>query len=126
MDVGTHEQLVLLATVVAVAAVAHSVIGLGWAASFVLGAVVAPTDPLAATEIARRLGVPRRIVATVEGESLINDASALAVYRVAVVAVVSGAFSLAHAGVVFVGGVAGGVAVGLVVGWVVAQVRIRL
>jgi len=117
----------VLATVVAVAAVAHAVVpGLGWAPAFVLGAIVAPTDPLAATEIARRLGVPRRIVTTIEGESLINDASALAVYRVAVVAVVSGTFSLAHAGVVFVGGVAGGVAVGLVVGWVVAQVRIRL
>jgi CPA1 family monovalent cation:H+ antiporter len=116
----------VLATVFAVAWVGHDVVGLGWAASFVLGAVVAPTDPLAATEIARRLGVPRRIVTTVEGESLINDASALAVYRVAVVAVVSGAFSVAHAGAVFVGSVLGGIAVGLVVAWVVAQVRIRL
>ena len=117
----------VLATVFAVAVVAHAVIpGLGWAPAFVLGAVVAPTDPLAATEIARRLGVPRRIVTTIEGESLINDASALAVYRVAVVAVASGTFSLAHAGVVFVASVLGGVAVGLAVAWVVAQVRIRL
>jgi Na+/H+ antiporter len=118
---------VVLVTVLTVAAVAHAAItGLSWASAFVLGAVVAPTDPLAATEIARRLGVPRRIVTTIEGESLINDASALAVYRVAVVAIVSGSFSLAHAGAVFVGGVLGGIAVGLAVGWVVAQVRIRL
>ncbi|HEX6700288.1 MAG TPA: Na+/H+ antiporter [Gaiellaceae bacterium] len=116
----------VFATVVVVAAVAHAVVGLGWAPAFVLGAVVAPTDPLAATEIARRLGVPRRVVTVVEGESLINDASALAVYRVAVVAVLSGSFSLLHGGAIFVGGVLGGVAVGLAVGWLVAQVRIRL
>jgi len=114
-------------TVVAVAAVAHAVVaGLGWAPAFVLGAVVAPTDPLAATEIARRLGAPRRVVTVIEGESLINDASALAVYRVAVMAVLSGSFSLLHAGLAFFGGVVGGIAVGLVVGWIVAQVRIRL
>ena len=117
----------VLVTVVAVAAVAHATVsGLGWAPAFVLGAVVAPTDPLAATEIARRLGVPRRIVTIVEGESLINDATALAVYRVAVVAVVSGAFSFWHAGAVFAGGVVGGIAVGLAVAWLIAQVRIRL
>src|SRR5438874_1308396 len=117
----------VLVTVVAVAAVAHAAVsGLGWAPAFVLGAVVAPTDPLAATEIGRRLGVPRRVVTIIEGESLINDATALAVYRVAVVAVVSGAFSFWHAGAVFAGGVVGGIAVGLAVAWLIAQVRIRL
>src|SRR6185503_9321213 len=105
----------------AVAAVAHLAIpGLSWSAAFVLGAVVAPTDALAATTIARQLGVPRRIVSIVEGESLVNDASALVLYRVAVVAVVSGTFSFWDAGLRFVGGVTGGVAVGLAVGWIVA------
>ena len=67
----------VLMTMAAVAVVAHAVIGLGWATAFVLGAVVAPTDPIAATAISRRLGVPRRIVTIVEGESLVNDATAL-------------------------------------------------
>jgi CPA1 family monovalent cation:H+ antiporter len=114
------------ATMVGVAAVAHAAVGLDWGPAFVLGAVVAPTDPVAATAIARRLGVPRRIVTIVEGESLVNDASALVLYRAAVVAVVAGSFSLADAGLRFVLSVIGGVAVGLAVGWLVALVRIRL
>jgi Na+/H+ antiporter len=114
-------------TMTAVAATAHAAIhGLGWPSAFVLGAVVAPTDPIAATAIARRLGMPRRLVAVVEGESLVNDASALVLYRAAVVAAVSGTFSFWDASLRFGGSVAGGVAVGLVVGWLVAFVRIRL
>src|SRR5919197_1406958 len=81
---------------------------------------------MAATAIARRLGVPRRVVTTVEGESLVNDATALVLYRAAVVAAVAGTFSLGDATLRFVAGVAGGIAVGLAVGWVVALVRIRL
>jgi CPA1 family monovalent cation:H+ antiporter len=92
----------------------------------VLGAVVSPTDPIAATAIARRLGVPRPIVSIVEGESLVNDATALVLYGSAVTAVVAGTFSLWDAGLEFVGNVIGGVAVGLAVGWIVALVRIRL
>ncbi len=118
--------LVALTTVV-VAVVAHEAIaGMSWAAAFVLGAVVAPTDPIAATAIARRLGVPRKIVTIVEGESLVNDASALVLYRVAVVAAVTGGFSLWDASLRFVVSVVGGIAVGLAVGWIVALVRIRL
>jgi monovalent cation/hydrogen antiporter len=117
--------LVLLTTVV-VAGVAHWVVGLPWAAAFVLGAIVSPTDPVAATAIAERLGVPRRIVTVLEGESLINDGTALVLYRVAVGAVVYGAFSLAETGLRFVLGVLVGVAIGLAVGWVVAAVRRRL
>ncbi len=68
----------VLFTTVAVAALAHAVIdGLPWAAAFALGAIVSPTDPLAATTIARRLGAPRRIVSVIEGESLVNDGTAL-------------------------------------------------
>jgi monovalent cation/hydrogen antiporter len=116
----------VVATMLGVAVVAHAATGLSWSASFVLGAVVAPTDPIAATAIARRLGVPRRIVTIVEGESLVNDATALALYATAVTAVVAGSFSLWDASLHFVLSVIGGVAVGLGVGWLVAQVRIRL
>ena len=114
------------ATMAVVAVVAHFEVGLGWASAFVLGAVVAPTDPIAASAIARRLGVPRRIVTIVEGESLVNDATALVLYRAAVVAVAAGTFSIGDASLRLVSSVAGGVAVGLAVGWIVALVRIRL
>ena len=64
----------VLSTMLGVAVVAHEMISsLTWPAAFVLGAVVSPTDPLAATAIAQRLGIPRRIVAIIEGESLVND-----------------------------------------------------
>jgi Na+/H+ antiporter len=114
----------VLATMGVVAVVAHAVVpGMSWEAAFVLGAVVSPTDPVAATAILQRLSVPRRVVTVVEGESLINDATALVAYRVAVVAAVSGSFSLADAGGRFVLNVAGGAAIGLAVGWVVARLR---
>ena len=87
--------VLVAATMVGVAVVAHALIDeLTWPAAFVLGAVVSPTDPLAATTIARRLGIPRRMVTVIEGESLVNDATALVFYRTAVVATVAGAFSL--------------------------------
>jgi monovalent cation/hydrogen antiporter len=117
----------VLATMVAVAAVAHAVIdGMSWPAAFALGAIVSPTDPLAATAIGRRLGVPRRLITVLEGESLVNDATALVAYRVAVAAAVSGSFVAWQAGLRFVVGVAGGVVIGLLVGWLVAELRRRL
>jgi monovalent cation/hydrogen antiporter len=116
----------VLATMCAAAVVAHALVGLPWAAAFALGAIVSPTDPLAATAIARRLGVSRRLVTLLEGESLVNDASALVAYRVAVAAVAAGSFTLWEAGLRFVVGVAGGVAIGLLVGWLVAEVRRRI
>jgi CPA1 family monovalent cation:H+ antiporter len=117
--------LVLL-TAAAVAVAAHALIdGLPWAAAFALGAIVAPTDPLAATTIARRLNVPRRLVNVIEGESLINDGTALVIYRVAVGAV-GGSFSLLEAGMDFVLGAAGGVAIGLAVAWVITEIRRRI
>ena len=117
----------VLATTLSVAAVAHVVVdGLSWPAAFVLGAILSPTDPVAATAIAGRLGVPRRIVTIVEGESLINDGTALVVYRFSVAAVLSGSFSLWQAGLQFLLSAIGGVAVGLVAGVVVAAVRRRL
>ncbi len=115
------------ATMVGVAVVAHELIpGLGWGPAFVLGAIVSPTDPLASTQIAQRLGVPRRVVAIVEGESLVNDGSALVLYRVAVVAVVTGTFSFWEATLRFVYTAVGGIAVGYAVGFVIAEVRRRL
>ena len=117
--------LVLL-TMVIVAVIAHEMIGMTWAVAFALGAIVSPTDPVAATAIMRRVGAPRRIVNMVEGESLFNDASALVAYRVAVAAAVGGSFSLLDASLEFVGAAAGGVAIGLVVGYVVAAIRRRL
>jgi monovalent cation/hydrogen antiporter len=115
------------ATTVTVAVVAHEVIpGLAWAPAFVLGAVVSPTDPLAATAIAQRLGVPRRTVAIIEGEGLVNDGTALVIYRVAVIAVITGSFSLWGAGLRFLWTAAGGIAMGLAIGYVIAAVRRRI
>lgn len=116
----------VLATTTAVAAIAHQVMGLDWALAFALGAIVSPTDPFAATTVMRRLGAPRRLVNVLEGESLVNDASALVAYKVAVAVAVGGSFSAGHAGVEFVGGAAGGIAIGLAVGWVIAQIRRRI
>ncbi|CAA9479474.1 MAG: Na+/H+ antiporter [uncultured Solirubrobacterales bacterium] len=116
----------VLVTTVTVAVVAHELVGLPWPAAFVLGAIVSPTDPVAATTIARRLGAPRRVVTIVEGESLINDGTALVAYRFAVAAAVTGSFSAWQAGLEFVLSVGGGAAVGLAVGWTVAQLRRRL
>jgi monovalent cation/hydrogen antiporter len=117
----------VLATMSAVAAVAHALVGgMPWAAAFALGAIVSPTDPLAATAIARRLGVPRRLVTVLEGESLVNDATALVAYRLAVAAVVAGSFTLWEGGLRFVAGGVGGVAIGLAVGWLIAEARRRI
>ena len=117
--------LVLL-TIVLVAVVGHEAIGLSWPLAFALGAIVSPTDPVAATAIMRQLGAPRRLVNVIEGESLVNDASALVAYRVAVAAAVGGTFSALDAGLEFVRSAVGGIAIGLVVAFVVAAIRRRL
>jgi len=114
----------VVATTLGVAVIAHAFIeGLSWPSAFVLGAIVSPTDPLAATSIARRFGVPRKLVTIVEGESLVNDGTGLVAYRVAVAAVVAGSFSAFYAGGLFVVSVGGGIGVGLAVGWIVRQIR---
>jgi CPA1 family monovalent cation:H+ antiporter len=117
----------VLMTMVLVAVVAHYVIPeLSWPAAFVLGAIVSPTDAVAATSIAERLGVPRRIITVLEGESLINDATGLVAYRFAVVAVVTGVFSLGTALWQFLFVSIGGVALGLVVGRVLVWIHRRI
>jgi len=116
----------VLFTIVAVAYLAHYFLGLPLAAGFVLGAIISPPDAIAASAIADRLKIPRRIVTILEGESLVNDATALVAYQVAVAAVVTGAFSPAHAaGQFFLVGL-GGNAVGLVVGWLAQQFHKRV
>jgi monovalent cation/hydrogen antiporter len=116
----------VLMTTFVVGAVIHAVTPLPWAAGFVLGAIISPTDAIAATTVAQRLGVPRRIVTVLEGESLINDATGIVAYRVAVAAVLTGAFSVWEAGLQFVVGASGGVAVGFAVGWLVVWTRRHL
>ena len=117
----------VIATAVGVALVAHALIdGMTWGTAFALGAIVAPTDPIAAGAITRRLGAPRRLVTIIEGESLINDGTALVIYRSAVAAVVGGSFSIWSGGLDFVLAVVGGIAIGLAVGWAIAEVRRRI
>ncbi len=116
----------VLFTTVAVAYLAHYFMHLPLEAGFVLGAIISPPDAIAATAIAERLKVPRRIVTILEGESLVNDATALVAYRFAVVAVVTGSFSLAHAsGQFFIVGI-GGILIGLAVGWLAQQFHKRV
>ncbi len=117
----------VLFTMTLVAVVAYALVpGMGWGAAFALGAIVAPTDALAATSVFRRLHVPRIVVALVEGESLLNDATALVAYRVAVMAVVGGTFVLSDALGGFVIAAAGGIAIGLLVGRVAGEILRRL
>jgi monovalent cation/hydrogen antiporter len=104
-------------TAAVVALVAHATVPeLSWAEAAILGAVLAPTDAVAATSIFRRLGAPERVRLLVEGESMINDGTALVLYRIAVGVATGGAFSLGHATLEFIGVSAGGIAVGLAVG----------
>jgi CPA1 family monovalent cation:H+ antiporter len=117
----------VIATTVAVALVAHAAVdNMSWSSAFVLGAVVAPTDPIAATAIMRRLGVPRRLVSIIESESLVNDGTALVLYRVGVVAALSGNFSLWDLSWRFAWAVVGGVGIGMIAGFVIAEVRRRV
>jgi CPA1 family monovalent cation:H+ antiporter len=114
-------------TMVAVAAVAQAAIpGLGWGAAFTLGAIVAPTDALAATSVFRRLGAPRVISTLVEGEALLNDATALVAYRAAVAAVVTGTFVLTGAVSGFLVAAAGGIVLGFAVGRLAGELLHRL
>ena len=90
------------ATMLVVAVLGHMAIGLSWPAAFVLGAVVSPTDPLAASAIGRRFGIPRRTLSVIEGESLVNDGTALVFFKFGIAAAVTGGFSVSHATASFV------------------------
>jgi monovalent cation/hydrogen antiporter len=113
----------VITTTLAVSAVAMALAPeLGWPVALALGAIVSPPDAIAATSIARRLGLPRRLVIIFEGESLVNDATALTTYRLAVAAAVGTAsLDLGSAAVSFVTVAVGGAVVGLVIGWVATK-----
>jgi CPA1 family monovalent cation:H+ antiporter len=117
----------VLFTALVVAVVMHALVpDVGWGPAFVLGAIVAPSDAVATTAIAQRLGVPRRISTILEGESLVNDASALVLYQLSVAAVVTGTFSIGLGVLQFVEVAVGGVLIGLAVGWLMVRLLIWL
>ena len=110
-------------TTCAVAATMHWLLGWQWGVAFVLGAIIAPPDVVAPLAIAKRLNLPRRILVVLEGEGLANDATALILYRFAVVAVSTGAFSLSQAAGTFALIVVGEIAYGIGVGWLSLRLR---
>jgi Na+/H+ antiporter len=117
----------VIVTMAAVAAIVHLLAPqVGWPAAFVLGAIVSPPDPVAASAVLRPLGAPRDVTTILEGEGLINDATALVAYRLAVAAVVAGSFSLWHAAGSFLVTGLGGALVGLAAGWLIAFVRTHM
>jgi Na+/H+ antiporter len=118
----------VLATTAVVGLVAHLVIPeLSLAAAFVLGAVVAPPDAVAAVSIGRKLGLPRRTMTILAGESLANDASALTAYKVAVAAATGAAsISFGSSVLTFLISAVGGIVIGYVLGVVVHAIRIRI
>jgi monovalent cation/hydrogen antiporter len=112
-------------TAFAVAAATHYLIGLPWSVGFLLGAIVAPPDVVAPLAIARKLGMPRRILVVLEGEGLANDATALILYRFAVAAISTGLFSLPKATGTFAVIVICEILFGVAVGWLSLRARHR-
>ena len=112
-------------TAFAVAAATHYLIGLSWTVGFLLGAIVAPPDVVAPLAIARRLGMPRRILVVLEGEGLANDATALILYRFTVATIATGMFSLPKATGTFALIVVAEILFGLAVGWLSLRARHR-
>ncbi|MBV8722477.1 MAG: Na+/H+ antiporter [Candidatus Eremiobacteraeota bacterium] len=106
-------------TTAAVAAFAHYLLGFGWPLAFTLGAIVSPPDAVAAEAIFDEIAIPRRVAAVISGECLFNDATALVLYRFALAAAVTGAFSLTQASISFFVVAAGGVAIGIVTAFAV-------
>ena len=110
-------------TTVAAAAATHWLLGFSWPVGFVLGAIVSPPDAVAPLSIARRMQLPRRLLVILEGEGLANDASALILYRFAVVAVSASAFSLGQAASTFAAIIFGEILWGIGVGWLMLRLR---
>ena len=129
-NLGTISSLavaLVVATALTVAVIARALLpGLPWSVAIALGAIVAPPDAIAATAIASRLGLPRQIATILEGESLLNDATALTIYGIALATAAGGAFSPATAVTTFAGALLGGAAIGLVIGWLIAHIRTRI
>nr|WP_220789997.1 Na+/H+ antiporter [Gluconacetobacter tumulisoli] len=117
----------VLFTTLAVGAAAHWLVpSLPWAACFALGAIVAPPDAVAAKSVLERVHLPEKLAVMLEGESLLNDATSLVVYRFAVAAVLTGSFNLLHATVSFGVLAVGGVVLGGASGWIVLQILRRI
>ena len=114
----------VIASACAVAVVARALLpGLPWSMAFALGAIVAPPDAVAASAVTSRLAVPRQIVTILEGESLLNDATALTMYTIALAVAAGGLFSPAAAVLAFASALVGGAVIGIAVGWVIARIR---
>lgn len=124
--VGLLATGLVLATMGAIAVAAHLSGALPWGSAFVLGAVLGPTDPVAATAVAQRLGAPTRLSTVLQGEALVNDGTGLALFKVALGAVSVGGFGLGTAVGRLVAISVGGIAVGLATSFVAAQVRKRI
>jgi Na+/H+ antiporter len=118
--------LALFTMVVVAAAARYLIPGMNWPVAFVLGAILAPTDTVAAATIARRLSLPHRLIIILEGEGLFNDATALTAFRFATAVVVVGSFSLSDAVRTFFAVVIGEVAYGLFLGWLMSKIRKRV
>jgi Na+/H+ antiporter len=118
--------VLILITMTATAYVFHGLTALPLAVAFVFGAIISPPDAVAALSVTQNLRVPRKIIVILEGESLVNDATAFIAFRFAVAAVLTGSFSLGQAGLQFLLVAAGGICVGLAIGWLVTQVQTRL
>src|SRR5205085_8777256 len=105
-------------TTAAVAIVVHALVpAMTWAPAIALGAIVAPPDAVAATAVLRPLRPPHRLLTILEGESLLNDATALLIYRLAIRAVSADGFSIAAVAPTFFLGVVGSLFAGLALGW---------
>jgi CPA1 family monovalent cation:H+ antiporter len=113
--------LVLFTSAVVAIVVRWLIPEIPWAVAVALGAIVSPPDAVAATSIVSRLPVPRRVIVILEGESLVNDASALVLYRTAVAAAVTGAFSVGESVVRFFIDAGVGAMIGLLVGWLIVR-----
>lgn len=114
--------LMVLVSMTAVAVVAHALDpAFTWAAAFALGAIVSPPDPVAVLSVMRSVGAPRAVESTLAGEGLLNDATALVAYRLAVAAAVTGVFSVSAAATQFLVGAVGGIAIGIAVGLLVLR-----
>src|SRR5215472_9923326 len=118
--------VLVLLTMTATAYLFHGLTALPLAVAFVFGAIISPPDAVAALAVTQNLRVPRRIIVILEGESLVNDATAFISFRFAVAAVLTGSFSLGQASLQFLFVATGGVCVGLAVGWLATQVQKRL
>ncbi|MGZ3436059.1 MAG: Na+/H+ antiporter [Gemmatimonadaceae bacterium] len=116
--------VMVLVSTAAVAVVAHAMHpAFTWAAAITLGAIISPPDPVAVLSILRFLRMPREVVSILEGEGMVNDATALVIYRLAIGAAVTGVFSPSRAAVQFLVGSLVGIAIGIAIGMIVSRIH---